>query len=86
MRKQLTELTTSSEWVQCECGNAHTHKKDCSGRTHRKFLVKSDIEDDSYWLCSYCAGNCVWGDTPAADDEMLTDLEGLGRLLGRYLK
>jgi len=51
MRKKLTELTTSIQWVACECGSPHTHRKDCSGRTHRKFLVQSDIEDDSYWLC-----------------------------------
>ena len=86
MRKKLTELTTSIQWVECECGIPHTHRKDCSGRTHRKFLVQSDIEDDSYWLCSYCAGNCVWGDTSAADDERITTIEGFGRFLGRYLK
>ena len=86
MRKKLTELTTSIQWVACECGSPHTHRKDCSGRTHRKFLVQSDIADDSYWLCSYCARNCVWGDTSAADDERITTIEGFGRLLGRYLK
>ena len=89
MRKRITELTTSSQWIQCECGNAYSHKDECGGRTRRKFLVQSDVEDDSYWLCSHCAGSCVWGNPPeliSSDDGMITDLEGLGRLLGRYLK
>ncbi len=85
MRKKLTKLTTSTQWVQCECGNAHSHKKGCIAGTHQKFLVQSDVEDDSYWLCSYCAGHCVWNDSSAADDGMIIDLKGLGELLGRHL-
>lgn len=92
--KTLSELTTSNQWVQCECGNATSHKEiglttkeGCPNSTRRKFLVQSDIEDDSYWLCSHCVGYCVWSNLPDVcnhTDEMITDQE-LGKLLDRYL-
>ena len=91
--KKLSELTTSNQWVQCECGNSTSHKEvglttkeGCPNATRRKFLVQSDIEDDSYWLCSHCVGYCVWSTLPVADDELITDLDGLNKLLSRFIK
>ena len=88
--KTLSELTTSNQWVQCECGNATSHKEvglttkeGCPNSTRRKFLVQSDIEDDSYWLCSHCVGYCVWSNLPFTDDEKKEMM--IERVLGPWL-
>lgn len=66
MTKQLTELTTSSQWIQCECANAHFHPTDdCQNTSKRKFLIQSNTEDDSYWLCTPCVAVCVWNNPPS---------------------
>ena len=66
MTKILSELCTSkSLLIQCECDNYHYHPDDeCQNTSKRKFLLQSDTEADSYWLCTPCVSVCVWNNPP----------------------
>ena len=40
--------------IQCECDRNLCVYEECPHTTHLKYLITSDYEDDSYWLCEDC--------------------------------
>ena len=48
-------INTKGEWrINCECDRGACIYNECYNYSHQKYLITSEYEDDSYWLCKRC--------------------------------